>query len=375
MKSTPKKTTLWVGMDVHKERIAVSVLPEGAREPRPVVMIANTPGEIRKLFTRLRKEGEIRACYEAGSCGYEVYRLLVALDGGAGDIHCEVIAPSLIPVKAGDRVKTDRRDAEKLARLYRAGELTSIRVPTEAQEALRDLVRCREDLREAATAERHQLLKFLLRHGRVFTGTKKHWSLAHWAWLRQQRFDDATLQVVFGQYLARLESTIGRLETVDKEIGRVAETAPYKAAVGRLRCLRGIDTLSAVGLIAEIYDFKRFGRASEFMAFVGLVPSERSSGSKQRRGSITKTGNSHARRLLVEAAWHYRRPARLRSLTMRRRWESQAPGIVAHAQLAQERLHRRFTRLTSRGKASQVAVTAVARELCGFVWAIGRADA
>lgn len=365
MKSMP----VWVGMDVHKETICVAVLPHDAREARPPVTIRNRPEDIRRLFKKLRAEGPIRAVYEAGSCGYEVYRQLTALKMG-----CDVIAPSLIPVRAGDRIKTDRRDAPKLARLHRAGELTPIRVPTEQQEAVRDLVRCREDLREDILRERHRLLKFLLRHGRTFD-TGRHWTRPHWAWLRQQRFDDATLQLVFDQYLARLESTLERQNAVDQEIERVAETKPYKAQVGRLRCLRGVDTLIAVALLAELYDFKRFTRAAEFMAFVGLVPSEHSSGSKQRRGGITKTGNSHVRRLLVQAAWHYRRPPRLRSLTMRRRWADQPADVVTHAQKAQERLHRRFLRFTGRGKPSQVAVTAVARELCGFVWAIGRGNA
>lgn len=363
MKSMP----LWVGMDVHKETIVISVLPHDAREPRTPVTIRNRPEDVRRLFTKLKKEGsEVRAVYEAGSCGYEVHRQLTKLQ-----IACDVIAPSLIPVRAGDRIKTDGRDATKLVRLHRAGELTPIRVPTAQQEALRDLVRCREDLRQDVLRERHRLLKFLLRHGRVFDGGKKHWTGSHYAWLRAQRFDDPVLKTVFDEYLARLESTLERIKTVDQEIVRVAETKPYKATVGRLRCLRGVDTLIAVALIAELYDFKRFGRAAEFMAFVGLVPSEHSSGSKQRRGGITKTGNSHVRRLLIQAAWHYRRPARLRSLIMRRRWADQPPKIVAHAQKAQERLNRRFSRFTSRGKPSQVAVTAVARELCGFVWAIG----
>jgi transposase len=363
-----KPMPLWVGMDVHKETICVAVLPHDAAEPRPAVTIRNRPEDIRKLFKRLRKEAPIRASYEAGSCGYEVYRQLHAMDVG-----CEVIAPSLIPVRAGDRIKTDRRDAPKIARLYRAGELTPIRVPTEEQEAVRDLVRCREDLREDIVRERQRVLKFLLRHGHVYDDGK-HWTDRHWSWLRKQRFDDATLQLVFDQYVARLESTLERRKTIDQQIERIAETKPYKAQVGRLRCLRGIDTLIAVALLAELYDFKRFTRAAEFMAFVGLVPSEHSSGSKQRRGSITKTGNGHVRRLLVQAAWHYQRPPRLRSLIMRRRWADQPANAVAHAQKAQERLHRRFQRFTGRGKPSQVAVTAVARELCGFVWAIGRGD-
>jgi transposase len=353
-------------MDVHKESISVSVLV-GEREARPTVKIRNDVLELRRLFGRLKKEGEVRACYEAGSCGYEVQRQLSGMK-----ILCEVIAPSLIPVRAGDRVKTDRRDAEKLARLFRAGELTSIRVPSEAEEALRDLVRCREDVREDVLRERDRLLKFLLRHGRKFTDGQKNWSMAHWKWVRSQTFENPLAQSVCTEYLARLEGTLGRLKTLDQELADAAVQEPYKQAVAKLRCLRGIDTLSAVILVAEICDFQRFEHPDQFMAFVGLVPSERSSGGKERRGGITKTGNGHARRVLVEAAWHYRRPPR-QSQTIKKRWEGQDGKVVAHAWKAQERLHRRFHRLVSRGKASQVAAVAVARELCGFVWAVARA--
>jgi transposase len=360
-----KSTTLWVGLDVHKESISVAVVDD-AREGRPVVRITNDATQIRKVFTRLKKEGEVRACYEAGGCGYDVYRQLATMG-----IACDVVAPGLIPVRVGDRVKTDRRDAEKLARLFRAGELTSIRVPSETEEALRDLIRCREDAREDVLRQRHHVLKFLLRHGRVFHETK-HWTMAHWAWLRAQRFDEPLAQIVLTEYVATLEKTLARVTTLDQEIAKQAEKEPYKALVGRLRCLRGIDTLSAMALIAEICDFARFEHPRELMAYLGLVPSERSSGGKQQRGSITKTGNSHARRIFVEAAWHYRHAPR-RSATMKARWKDQKQTVVDHAFKAQERLHRRYFRLTSRGKPAQVAVVAIARELCGFVWAVARA--
>jgi len=361
-----KPTTLWVGMDVHKEMISVAVFEGSRAEGRPAVTISNEPGRIRKLFSKLRREGEVRACYEAGSCGYEVYRQLAVLG-----IGCDVVAPGLIPVRVGDRVKTDRRDATKLARLLRAGELTSIRVPSAAEEALRDLIRCREDAREDVLRQRHHVLKFLLRHGRIFSETR-HWTLAHWKWLRAQRFDEPLAQVVFTEYRTTLEKTLARVTVLDQQIALLANDRPYKALVSRLRCLRGIDTLSAMALVAEICDFSRFEHPRELMAYLGLVPSERSSGGKHRRGSITKTGNGHARRVFVEAAWHYRH-APARSATLKVRWKDQPPSVVDHAYKAQERLHRRYQRLTSRGKPSQVAIVAVARELCGFVWAIARA--
>jgi len=360
-----KATTIWVGVDVHKESLTVSVFEDRCAQGRPVKTLPNDPKLVRKLFSQLQKEGEVHVCYEAGSCGYELYRQLSAMG-----IACDVVAPGLIPVRATDRVKTDRRDAEKLARLFRAGELTSIRVPTEVEEALRDLIRCREDGREDVLRHRHRLLKFLLRHGRIFRETK-HWTLDHWRWLRGQRFEQPLAQTVFTEYLSTLEKSLERVRTLDQDIANEATKAPYKQLVGRLRCLRGIDTLSAMALIAEICDFERFEHPRELMAYLGLVPSERSSGGKQRRGGITKTGNGHARRIFIEAAWHYRHVPK-RSPKMKARWEGQPAATVEHAYKAQERLHRRYFRLTSRGKPSQLAVVAVARELCAFAWAVAR---
>ncbi len=357
-------TPLWVGLDVHKETVTVSVLEDRAKEPRPAVTVRNEPGELKKLFRRLMKEGPVSACYEAGCCGYEVHRLLAGLG-----ISCDVIAPGLIPVRVGDRVKTDRRDAEKLARLFRAGELTSIRVPTESEEALRDLIRCREDVREDLQRHRHQLLKFLLRHGRTHAGS--NWTTAHWKWLRSLRFEEPLLERVFRDYLSSLEMTLTRIHGLEQEIALWAEKEPYKTVVGRLRCLKGIDTLSAMFLVAEICDFERFEHPRQLMAFVGLVPREHSSGPKQRRGSITKTGNSHVRRILVEAAWHYRQPP-ARSQAIKSRWQGQPAEVVNRAFAAQQRLHLKHRRLTARGKTSQVATTAVARELCGFIWDLAR---
>ena len=286
------------------------------------------------------------------------------------------------PARPARRAAPDgaARRLDRPARRREAGPLVSgwrahvDPIPSEAEEALRDLVRCREDVREDVLRERDRLLKFLLRHGHSFTGGQKNWSMAHWAWLRKQTFENATAHTVFTEYLARLDGTLARLKALDQDLAAAAEQEPFKIRSPKLRCLRGIDTLSAVILVAEILATSSASSTPiRFMAFVGLVPSERSSGGKERRGSITKTGNGHARRVLVEAAWHYRRPPR-QSGTIKKRWEGQRPKVAAHAWKAQERLHRRFHRLVSRGKASQVAAVAVARELCGFVWSIARAS-
>lgn len=238
-------TTVFVGMDVHKGSISISVVNEQGNRVRPTVKLANDPNELRRWFARLQKEGRPRACYEAGSCGYEVQRLLAKME-----IPCEVIAPALIPVRPGDQVKTDCRDAEKLARLYRAGELTPIRIPSEAEEAARDLCRCREDVREDVTRERHRLAKFLLRHGRVFTAGMA-WSKAHWKWLHAQQLEESAAQATLVAYRSRLEETLGRLLALDQQLTALAAQEPFKSQVSKLRCLRGIETLSALILITE----------------------------------------------------------------------------------------------------------------------------
>ncbi len=305
----------------------------------------------------------MRCCYEAGPCGFELYRQLAALG-----IPCEVVAPALVPQKPGERIKTDRRDARKLVRLYRAGELTPIRVPTPEEEAVRDLVRAREGIRRDLTAARHRLSKFLLRHGRLYTqGTQ--WTERFWGWLRSQTFERPAERVTFEHYVLQVLHLGERRAALEQEIAHVAETAPYQPAVARLACLRGISTLSAMTLLAEVQDFRRFEHPRQLMAFLGLVPSEHSSGSKERRGGITKTGNTHARRILVEAAWAYRHPPTLGPRS-RRLLAGQPPEVVVLVRKAHLRLHKRYARLVGRGKRPPLAVTAVARELCGFVWAL-----
>ncbi len=358
-----EKVITHVGLDVHAKDIVYAVLVGDAREAE-VHEIPNDPKVIRRTFRRLASQaGELRCCYEAGSCGYEVFRQLTEMG-----IACEVVAPALIPVKAADRIKTDRRDARKLARLYRAGELTMITVPTTDQEAVRDLVRAREDVRKELTAARHRLSKFLIRHGRIFRDGH-NWTQRHWQWLRGQQFQREAERITFEHYILEVEHLVDRRALLEKDILRFASSEPYADGVGKLTCLRGISTLSAMVLLAEIHDFRRFEGPRQLMAFVGLVPSEHSSGGKERRGGITKTGNAHARRILVEASWSYRhRPAF--GPRAREALRHQPARVVEYARKSQIRLHRRYGRLVGQGKRSQLAVTAVARELCGFVWGL-----
>lgn len=310
----------------------------------------------------LLREAPIRACYEAGVSGYDLYRQLRALG-----VDCVVVAPALTPRRPGERVKTDRRDAAKLVRLFRAGELTAIHVPTEAEEGVRDLVRCREDVRAEIVRWRHRPLKLLARHGRIYQ-TGRNWTQRHWQWIRDQRFDDPALARAFAASLFALEPALVRQAELDHELAALAATDRYRGPVAALRCFRGLDTLSAMILLAEIIDFARFRRPRQLMAYVGLVPSEYSSGERQRRGAITKAGNTHARRVLVEAAWHYRHPPRL-GPALAARCAGQPAAVLAEAWHAQQRLHHRYRHLIGHGKRPPIAVVAVARELLGFIWA------
>jgi len=357
--------TTVVALDMHKASIEVAILPPTAARPTERTTIANRPHSVERLYRRATRDGQKAVfVYEAGPCGYEAHRQITELGG-----RCVVIAPSLVPMRPGDRVKTDRRDAEKLARLYRAGELTEIRVPTRPEEAARDLVRIREDAVEDRLRARHRLSKFLLRQGRVYEG--KAWTLTHRAWLRTQRFDWPPLQRTLEGYLRALDDAEARLESLDQQVLELAHTGPYRTAVQYIRCLKGLDTLGAMTLAGETLDFRRFATAPAYMGLTGLVSAEHSSGSRERRGSITKAGNAHIRRILVEAAWSYRhRNTTSPELAMRRR--GCPPEVVRIARKAQDRLHRKFWRLVSRGKPSQVAAVAVARELAGFVWAIAQ---
>jgi len=356
----------WVGLDVHKDTIAVCWLDDDSQREEHLE-IPHDPRRVDRLMSKLAREPEeLRICYEAGPCGYALRRQLTKKG-----LDCQVVAPSLIPKRAGDQVKTDRRDARKLARLFRAGELTFICVPDEKQEAVRDLVRCREDLVADATRARHRLSKLLMRYGLVYRAGR-NWTQGHWRWIAQQRLGEQSSQRALQEYIAQLEFRLQRLRLLDQELEEVAAQEPWKATVDRWTCLRGIDTLSALTLLVELGDLRRFQSPRQLMSYVGLTPRLYASGNTERRGGITKCGNSHARRVLGEAAHHYRHPPALGS-RVRKRLQQQPAAVVSIAMKAQDRLCRRFRKLGDKGKGVNVTVTAVARELTGFLWALAKA--
>lgn len=350
-------TRVVAGLDVHKASVRVAVV-----QAQRLVREATLPHEHDVIARELRELGIDECCYEAGPTGFGLARYL----RGAG-VWCEVVAPSLIPVRPGDRVKTDRRDARRLAQLHAGGLLESVWVPSLEIEALRDLVRAREDARRDRMRARQRLGSFLLRHDRRMPTTT--WGPTRRQWLGAQRFDAPWQQAAFDDYLVALDVVDRRIEGLHQQMTHAAGDGTHSDIVGRLRCLRGVDTLTALGLVAEIGDFTRFDSAQALMSYMGLVPSERSSGQSRRQGSITKTGNSHARRLLVEAAWNARRRPAGGSVIQQRR-HGQNPRAVARAIHCETRLHRRWTRMAARGKPTPTIAVAVARELCGFVWAI-----
>jgi transposase len=356
------KKRIWVGLDVHAASIEVARL-DGDSNVVQRSSLENTPKLVERAFKRMLGEGEVACAYEAGVCGFELQRLLQQLG-----VQCDVVAPSLIPRKPGERIKTDRRDAQKLARMLRAGELTAVHIPNEEQEAGRDLLRAREDAREARTAARHQLTKFLLRHGHRYAAGQ-NWTDRFWRWVRELRFEHSGAQLAFEHYVEQVRHLDARLGALDAEIETLAKAPLYAERVGRLSCLRGISTLSAMVILTELHDLRRFSNPRQLMAYLGVVPSEHSSGGRERRGGITKTGNAHVRRILVEASWAYRHKP---SLTRRQHVQlaKQPPAVVEVARTATMRLSKRYARLAGRGKRQQVVVTAIARELAGFIWAI-----
>jgi len=359
-----KYITKYVGMDVHKETIAVAIAKEGREAPAYYGEIPNTAEAIRKLVKKVASTGEkVSFCYEAGPCGYDVYRQLIDLGQ-----RCDVAAPSLIPKKAGDRVKTDRRDATTLSRLYRAGELTTVWVPEKEQEAIRDLTRAREDMKAMEGHAKQRLGAFLLRHGKRFSGRCK-WTQAYFRWLEGITFEIPAQQIVLQEYVDTLKHMKGRVEALEEEMRQAMQGWSLAPVVTGLMALRGVELITAMTVVAELGDISRFTSARQIMAHLGLVPSEHSSGNRQKRGGITKTGNGHARRVLIEASWSYRSPAR-KTAKIQRRAEKTSETIQAIAWKAQKRLCRRYWYLINKGKRPVEACTAVARELSGFMWAI-----
>jgi transposase len=348
-------------MDVHKNSIVVSVADSDGGVSR-VGRIDNTWTSLKKVLKRLGPIGSLFCCYEAGPTGYDLYRKLT--DSG---FRCIVVAPSLIPKKPGERVKTDQRDACNLARLLRSGDLTPVWVPDEETEAMRDLVRARDDAKKAERVARQQLGKFLLRLGRRYPG-KTAWTGKHLDWIRGQEFDQEAQQIVLLDYIHTLEEATRRVHDLDKAIASQQEEWSRAPLVKALQAFRGISLVTAVGIVAEIGDFQRFATAPKAMSFAGLTPSEHSSGDSTRRGGITRAGNRYVRRLLVESAWSYRFTARM-SPAIRKRNQGVPAGVRTIAWKAQKRLCKRYRQLLARGKTKQKTVTAVARELMGFIWA------
>lgn len=359
--------SIFVGLDVHKATISVA-LAEGGRggEVRALGTFANRADHIAKLVARLAAKGRVlNFCYEAGPCGYGLYRQLSDLGH-----DCMVVAPSLIPMKAGGRVKTDRRDAIMLAKLHRAGELTGVWVPDMAHEAMRDLVRARATAVRVLGKARQHLQGFLLRHGRIYSG-KKGWTLAYRRRLSTVRFAHPAQQVVLQDYIHAVGDAEARVERLIGQIAELTPTWSMAPVVEALQAMRGVALIVAVSVVAEVGDFRRFDNPRQLMAYLGLVPTEHSSGNTVRRGGITKAGNALARRVLIEGAWTYRMQARV-SRRLHDRLEGQPQTIRDIAWKAQVRLCARYRRLTALGKPKVVVTTAIAREMVGFMWAIAK---
>jgi transposase len=362
---TMAKVRSWAGLDVHASKVLAATMDSESGE-LVVRRLPGVTGEVVSFCAGL--PGPVRVAYEAGPTGFGLARALEA--AGVG---CIVAAPGKIERPASDRVKTDRRDAERLLRLLMIGGLHPVRVPSLTEEALRDLVRAREDVRGDLMRARHRLSKLLLRHDVRFDGGGA-WTQRHRQWLAAVDLGQRGAQVTLHDYVGAIDALLVRRESLEATIGELIPDSPWAETVARQRCLRGIDTLSAVGLCAEVGDWQRFARAGHVMSFLGLVPSEHSTGQTRRQGQITKSGSGHGRRLLVEAAWHYRRAPR-KGDARRRRQAGQPAHVLAISWQAQQRLHRTWQRLDAeRGKRRTIVAVAVARELAGFCWAIANAD-
>jgi transposase len=356
----------WAGLDVHRASVVAATMDRQTGEMR----VHRLPGETSAVVAFCAGlAGPTRVAYEAGPTGFALARALLAVG-----IECVIAAPGKIERPSSDRVKTDQRDAERLLRLLMIDGLHPVRVPSTGEEALRDLVRAREDIRGDLMRARHRMSKLLLRHDVRFDGTAAAWTTHHRAWLAKVDLGDRGAQITLLDYLGAIDALLLRRATLEATIDELIPGSPWAQTIGRLRCLRGIDTLSAVGLCAEIGDWARFPKAGHVMSYLGLVPSEDSTGQTRRQGAITKTGSGHGRRLLVEAAWHYRRAPRS-SAVLKRRQAGQPAHVIAISWQAQQRLHRTWRRLDSeRGKRRTIVAVAVARELAGFCWAAANAD-
>jgi len=361
-----KNVTNWIGVDDHADKWTIVHYVGASQEPTREWELVPSESGYRKLIGWLKEmSGKVRVVYEAGPCGYEMYRRL-----RRSGLDCEVAAPSLTPKKPGDRIKTNRRDAQKLARLYRAGELTLITVPDARQESVRDVVRAREAAKEDQLRARHQLSKLLLRYGHRYRDGNQ-WTQRHWAWIGKIVLAERASNEVMKQLVRTIAQRSAVVTEYDRLIAEIAASPEYAPLVAALSVLRGVDRLTAMTVLVELGDLRRFETAPQLMAALGLVPGEESTGDKVKRLSITKTGNAHVRRVVVEAAWQYQRVIR-NGARIKRRRKGQAAELIAIAEKCEDRLHRRFVRLTSRGKLSTVAAVAVARELAGFIWAIGQ---
>lgn len=363
---TAGRPIIYVGMDVHKDSLTVAVLPEGATAPSRLDRLPNDLPKLKRWLERVARDGELRACYEASGAGYVLHRALAEWG-----YACAVIAPSLIPKRAGVQRKHDTRDAADLARLYRAGELVAVRIPSEADERVRDVVRCRGIFQREILKSRHYILTFLATRGFVFReGT--NWCTPHLKWLQHLTTEGSPLaahdRLVYREFHALLLYKLSRRDELDRQIERLALLPHLAPMVASLQCFRGISLHSAMVLATEIVDWRRFHRPAQLACYLGLVSREHSSGDRQRLGSITKAGNSHCRHVLVQAAWRYRHRPQT-SVDLKRRQQGQPPTVIGHAWKAQHRLHQRFNHLSYR-KRPQIAVVAVARELVGFLWAV-----
>jgi transposase len=356
----------YLGLDVHAETITAAIA-EGRGKIRSLGKFPNRPEAVRKFIEKLGGGKNLKVCYEAGPTGYALYWQLTKLG-----VDCEVIAPSLIPKKASDKVKTDRRDAEKLAKSYQSGDLTPVWVPTLEHEALRDLVRQRAAAKADESRAKHRLVKHLLRRGLREPGNSRAWTHPWWRWVQSLKFEHEAQQVAFSDCIAEVLHMGERLARLDKAIDSLIASAPLhmQAAIEALQALRGVAKLTAVTIVTEVGTFKRFRRPTELMGYTGLVPSEYSSGQREAKGGITHTGNAHLRHVLGEAAWHARHRPWLNK-RLKRLLPTLPAGVAAIAWKAQERLHKKFTKMTYRGKHAGTVATAVSRELVGFIWAIG----